>query len=190
MNKKILKALDEGENTHEQFSAEEQLQLTQLRKNLSKLKKASTIAAESDYFDTLIPRFRAQLDSDSVKQIPAFSFSPFDILRLAAGAVLPVLLVFYFIQSQGVPTQDTATVTQPELSDYTQVQSIEEMALNNPAELTESVNNSIRELISEGSEDIYIIMRESPATEGELDRLLQESDLDDIIAQLENKKIL
>lgn len=190
ISKKILDALDGAAGSTHELTPDEQMQLTELQSKLEALKQSSAITSDTGYFDTLIPRFREKLESSVGQKISAFSLSPFESVRLAAGALLPVMLVFYLIQSQSVQLTNTPADSLTEVSNYNSTQTIEEMVYESPSEITETVNNSFREIISAGSDDVHVIMRESPATENELGQLLEESDLDEIIAQLENKKIL
>lgn len=190
MNEKILNALDGVPGSAHDLTPEELKEFSRLKTRLQTLKETSSMSSDTGYFETLIPRFRERLDSAVPQKLSAFSLSPLEILRLSAGAVLPVILVFYLVQSQGVQVDNYSGGTLPEVSDYSRLQTIEEMAVESPAEITETVNNSFREIISAGSDDLHLIMRESPATEDELGQLLEDSDLDEIIAQLEKKKIL
>lgn len=188
MNKNILKALDGDTEAKNSLSSVDVAELTELERKLHSIKKNSQIASDTDYFGTVLPRFRNRIEkTESTKQ---YILSPTAVIRLAAGAVLPVFLVFYLLQLQSGNSGDIATHGGNAVLRLDQYQTIEEMVIDSPEVINESVDNSFREIISVGAEDLHTVLRESPATEDELEQLLQDSDLEEIIAQLEKKKIL
>lgn len=188
MNEKIFSALDGDLEARRSLSSSEEARLQMMAEKLKNLKKDSFMPSDTAYFETILPRFRNRIEgSRPAKQSV---FSPYGFMRLAAGAVLPVFLVFYLFHLQSSRPEVMTTDEITEIVSINQYQTIEEMIIESPEAVNETVDNSFREIISVETEDLHTVLRESPATEDELEQLLQDSDLDEIIAQLEKKKIL
>lgn len=164
--------------------------LENLDNNLLRLKELNNITVDTNYFESILPRFYDKKDTVHESAWAGLFKRTFGLAAAALAVVVAALLIQPVDQSAG---NSQYTGTDVIVNEYTG-QSVEELAvynkdiLNTP--LTEEVQEQTRTFLHAGTSDLKIISTEYLYDESDYLNVLSEDEIDDIINEIAKKKIL
>lgn len=164
--------------------------LKNLDTNLLRLKELNSVSVDTNYFESVLPRFYNT--KDTVREsvwVRVFKRS-FGVAAAAMAVVIAALMIQPIDQTTG---ESTYTGTDIIVNEYTG-QSVEELAVNNKdilsTPLSEEVQEQTRNFLGTETSELKIISTEYLSDESDYLNVLSEDEIDDIINEIAKKKIL